>query len=214
MRKRWIICSRRQVARIMRENGIRTTVVGLYRINPKRYDNYQQVDNVLGQIAKPTKSNQQWVADFTYLKTKAGWYYFAMVLDRYSRKQVGWSFSKERNAEFTKKSLLMAINNSAPADGLIFHTNQGIEYVAHQFQNELKEANLRPSMSGKGRCLDNTMAESFFHTLKTEKIHHKKYKTTQAVRKDILSYIDFYNKERLHSSLGYRSPEEFSNQAA
>ena len=108
----------------------------------------------------------------------------------------------------------MAINNERPADGLIFHTDQGIEYVAHQFQNELKEANLRPSMSRKGRCLDNAIAESFFHTLKTEKIHHKKYQTTQVLRKDILSFIDFYNKERLHSSLGYQSPEEFINQAA
>ena len=108
---------------------------------------------------------------------------------------------------------MMAIRNENPVAGLIFHTDQGIEYVAHQFQDELTEARLRPSMSRKGRCLDNAMAESFFHTLKTEKIHHKKYATTKAVKRDILSYIDFYNKERLHSSLGYQSPEEFLKHA-
>ena len=214
LRQKGIVCSRRRVARVMRENGIQATVVGLYRINPKRHEHYQQVDNVLGTENQPTKPCQQWVADFTYLKTREGWYYFAMVLDRYSRKIIGWSFSKDRNASFTKQSLLMAINKEKPSHGLIFHTDQGIEYVAHQFQNELKEANLRPSMSRKGKCLDNAMAESFFHSLKTEKIHHKKYQTVKAVKKDILSYIDFYNNERLHSSLGYLSPEEFLKQAA
>lgn len=198
----------------MRENGIKASVVGLYTINPKRYDHYQQVDNILGQVEKPTQPNQQWVADFTYLKTKQSWYYFAMVLDRYSRKIVGWSFSKDRNATFTRNSLKMAIRKEQPEEGLIFHTDQGIEYVAHKFQNELTEAKLRPSMSRKGKCLDNAMAESFFHTLKTEKIHHKKYETNESVKKDILSFIDFYNKERLHSSLGYQSPEEFLKQVS
>ena len=213
LRKKGIVCSRRRVARLMQLNGIKASVVGLYSIRPNKHDIYQQADNVLGSVDKPTRVNQQWVADFTYLKTGEGWYYFAMILDRYSRKLVGWSFSKDRNTDFTKSSLIMALETEKPEGGLIFHTDQGIEYVSHKFQNKLREENLRPSMSRKGKCLDNAMAESFFHTMKTEMFHHKKYKTMTSVKKDILSFIDFYNNERLHSSLGYMSPEEFIKQA-
>jgi len=214
LRKQGVECSRKRVARIMRENGIKASVVGLYSIRPKKHDIYQQADNILGVVDKPKRPNQQWVADFTYLKTNQGWYYFSMILDRYSRKLVGWSFSKDRNTKFTKASLKMAIENEKPEKGLIFHTDQGSEYVAHKFQNTLKAASLVSSMSRKGKCLDNAMAESFFHTMKTEVIHHKKYKTMKSVKRDILSFIDFYNNDRLHSSLGYVSPREFLKQAA
>ncbi len=204
-----IVCSRRRVARVMRENGIKASSVGLYRYLPNRHEVYGQVDNVMGHVEMANKPNQQWVADFTYLKTGEGWYYFATVLDRFSRKLGGWSFSQDRNAEFTKASLKMVLRKESPATGLIFHTDQGIEYVADKFQTELKESGLRPSMSRKGRCLDNAMAESFCGSLKAELVHSKRYKTRAAAKNDILSYINFYNNERLHSSLGYLSPVEF-----
>ncbi len=199
----------------MRENGIKASVVGLYRRTPGKHIKYEQASNLLTEHSEPTSTNQQWVADFTYLKTqKEGWYYFAMVLDRFSRKVIGWSFSKDRDASFTKASLTMAIKSRRITPNLIFHTDRGIEYVAEKFQSTLKENQLRPSMSAKGRCLDNAMAESFFHTLKTEKIYQRQYRTTKEVKRDILNFIDFYNKERLHSSLDYMSPDEFEQQAA
>lgn len=215
LRRMGVVCSRRRVARVMRENGIRASVVGLYRRSPGTKAKYQQTDNLLAEVSPPTTADQQWVADFTYIKTsKDGWLYFAMVLDLYSRKIVGWSFSRDRNAEFTKASLNMALADRQPPSGLIFHTDRGIEYVADKFQATLTEAQLRSSMSGKGRCLDNATAESFFHTLKTEKVHHKRYQTGREARREILDFVDFYNTERLHSSLDYASPEEYEQQAA
>lgn len=214
LKAKGIICSRRRVARVMREYGIKASVVGLYSRRPKKYDVYQQSDNVLGKAPMATKKNEQWVADYTYLKTKEGWYYFAVILDRYTRKLVGWSFSDERNTKLTIAALNMAIKKEMKPRNLIFHTDQGVEYVSGQFQNRLRDFDMISSMSRKGRCTDNAMAESFFHSLKTEKVHHKRYLKKLDAKKDILNYIEFYNRERLHSSLGYRSPIDFEKLAA
>lgn len=197
----------------MRENGIKATSVGLYRWAPNRHSVYEQADNVMAQAGHPDAINQQWVADFTYMKTvREGWCYLAIILDRHSRKIIGWSFSKERNSQFTLAALKMAIKSRRPQPGLVFHTDRGIEYVSNAYQSALRALNLTPSMSGKGRCLDNAHAESFFHTLKTEELYQRKHETHKQLRSDIVGYIDFYNRERLHSSLDYMSPTEYENQ--
>ncbi len=215
LRKLGVTCSRRRVSRVMRENGIRATSYGLYRNAPNRRAIYEQADNLIAQSGCPIGINQQWVADFTYIKTTVdGWCYLAIILDRHSRKVVGWSFSKERNSRFTKAALKMALRSRNPPKGLIFHTDRGIEYVSSIHQEALLKAKLRPSMSGKGRCLDNAHAESFFYTLKTEELYQRKYKTHKEIRRDIVKFIDFYNRERLHSSLDYMSPMEYENRAA
>lgn len=214
LRKKGIVCSRRRVARVMREFGVRASVVGLYTRRPKKYDVYQQSNNILAEVPMATRKNEQWVADYTYLKTKEGWYYFSMILDRYTRKLVGWSFSDDRNTRLTIAALNMAIKKEGEPKGLIFHTDQGVEYVSDKFQSRLRESNMISSMSRKGQCTDNAMAESFFHSLKTEKVHHKRYLKKSDAKKDILNYIDFYNQERLHSSLDYLSPTEFEKLAA
>jgi transposase InsO family protein len=199
----------------MRENGIKATVVGLYYYNPKRRDHYQRVENHLAVQDAPTCIGQQWVADFTYLKTRRGqWVYLATIMDLFSRKIIGWSLSKARNVDFTTSSLAMAIRQRTPLEGAIFHTDQGIEYAGDRFQEALRTAKLTPSMSGKGRCLDNATAESFFHTFKTESFYQRRFKDMQEIRKEFISYIDFYNNERLHSSLNYVSPNEFEQRAA
>lgn len=210
-----VTCRRQRVARVMRENGIKATVVGLYYYNPNRRVAYQKVANVLASAPAPQDIDQQWVADFTYLKTKTDrWVYLATVMDAYSRKVVGWSVSKVRDAEFTGRSLAMALRKRTPLSGAIFHTDQGCEYVAEKFQEALRLNNFTASMSGKGRCLDNAMAESFFHTFKTESYYQRKFKNMESIRKEFISYLDFYNNERLHSSLNYMSPKEFEKQAA
>ena len=213
LRAKGITCSRRRVARVMCEYGIKASVVGLYYRRPRKWDVYQQSENVLGKAPMATKKNEQWVADFTYIKTKEGWYYFAMVLDRYTRKLLGWSFSDTHNSNLTVAAFDMATRKENGPRGLIFHTDRGIEYVSSQYQNKLREFDMISSMSRKGKCTDNAMAESFFHSLKTEKIHHKRYLRKLDAKKDILNYIDFYNCERLHSSLNYQSPIEYEKLA-
>jgi len=215
LKQKGITCSRRRVARIMRENGIKATVVGLYYYNPKRRDHYQRVENHLAAQMPARQINQQWVADFTYLKTRHGqWVYLATIMDLYSRKIIGWSISPLRNADLTTASLTMAMRQRTPLEGAIFHTDQGIEYAGDRFQAALKEAQLKASMSGKGRCLDNATAESFFHTFKTESFYQRKFEDLKQIKKELMSYIYFYNNERLHSSLGYVSPNEFEQRAA
>jgi putative transposase len=214
LKSRGIECSRRRVARIMRENGIKASVVGLYRAAPGCDEKYHQSANILAKTPKPTGPGQQWVADFTYIKTKRGSCYFATVLDRYSRKLVGWSFSKKRNAKLVSNALNMAVLRESPSEGLIFHSDRGIEYVADSFQQQLRSFGFVSSMSGKGRCLDNAMAESFFHTLKTELVYQKFYSSPRYVEKDIQNYVSFYNNERLHSSLGYLSPKDYLRTSA
>lgn len=215
LKRMGITCSRRRVARVMRESGIKATSVDLYYYNPKRRDHYQRVENLKASEPEPNQLNQQWVADFTYLKTKQShWVYLATVMDACSRRIVGWSISRTRDAELTSESFLMAVRDRKPIENAIFHTDQGIEYAADKFQSVVKEAGMRPSMSGKGRCLDNAAAESFFHTFKTESFYQKRFKNLSDIKKEFIEYIDFYNNERLHSSLGYMSPREFEQLVA
>jgi transposase InsO family protein len=135
-------------------------------------------------------------------------------MDKFSRKIIGWSISKLRNADFTTSSLSMAIRKRTPLVDAIFHTDQGIEYAGDRFQAALKDAQLKASMSGKDRCLDNTTMESFFHTFKTESFYQRKFDDLEHIKKEFMSYIYFYNNERLHSSLGYVSPNEYEQRVA
>nr|WP_245411445.1 IS3 family transposase [Pleionea mediterranea] len=210
LRSKGVTCSRRRVARIMRENGILASVVGLYTFNPKRRERYQKVKNLLKLAPPAHQPNQQWVADFTYLKTRERrWVYLATIMDAFSRKIVGWSISHTRDFNFTFAALKMALSRRKITQNLIFHTDQGIEYAGLNFQRALKESGLTPSMSGKGRCLDNPTAESFFHTFKTESFYQKVFDNIKQIRREFVLYIDFYNKQRLHSSIGYLSPEDY-----
>lgn len=215
LRRIGVVCSRRRVARIMRENGIKATVVGLYRSNVKNREYYQKIENKLADAQPATGINQQWAADFTYLKTRLGqWVYLAIVMDLYSRKIIGWSISKTRNTDMTKASLKSALRRRRPMRDTLFHTDQGTEYASELFQEALKSCGMIASMSGKGRCLDNATVESFFHTFKTESYYHRQFENLGEIEKEFQEFIDFYNNERLHSSLGYVSPSEFEKMAA
>lgn len=210
LKREGITCSRRRVARVMRENGVKASVVGLYKHRPKQYEVYRRIDNHLAKAKQPSHSNQQWVADFTYLKTRSGqWVYLATIMDLFSRKIIGWSISSVRNTDLTKSSLKMALDTRRPLPGALFHTDQGVEYAAERFQSALETARLKASMSRKGRCLDNATAESFFHTFKTESFYQQRFKNLAEIEKEFVDYIDFYNNQRLHSSLNYQSPTEY-----
>lgn len=207
-------CSVRRVNRLMREIGIKASTVGLYSWQPGRQELYSSAGNQLAEAGKAQSPGEQWAGDFTYVRTKTGWLYHAIVMDLYSRKIIGWSFNKTRSAELTKSALVMALNRQQPKQGCVFHSDQGIEYAAHEFRQVVEHAGLTRSMSRKGTPLDNAMVESFFHSMKSEAIHGKPIANHIEGVARIMEYIDFYNRERLHSSLGYQSPQNYEKLCA
>lgn len=212
--KRGYSCSRRRVNRLMRELGIKASTVGLYAWRPGQHEFYTSTGNQLSKMNEPTQIGEQWVGDFTYIRTRNGWIYHAVVLDLFSRKVVGWSFSKKRNAELTKSALRMALTRHKPQSGCLFHSDQGIEYAAHEYRDMVINAGLVRSMSRKGNPLDNATMESFFHTMKAELIHHCLFENEIAAVAHIVEYIEFYNRERLHSGINYHSPVNYEKLCA
>ena len=166
--------------------------------------------NRLRDAGKPTGQDQQWAGDLTYLKVGTRWQYLAVVLDLYSRKVLAWSLGNQRPTELTSRVLQCAIAKRRPEPGLIFHSDRGIEYRAFLYQAQLKEHGIVPSMNRPGHCTDNAFVESFFHTLKAEFFRGCTFKSTEALRRGIVGYINqFYNCRRIHSGIGYLSPEQY-----
>ncbi|WP_346838490.1 IS3 family transposase [Microbulbifer sp. SAOS-129_SWC] len=169
---------------------------------------------LVGTEGPAESAGTQWAGDFTYIKTGAGWLYHAVVIDLYTRSVIGWSFGRKRNSELTKSALKMALARQQPQSGCIFHSDQGIEYAAHEYRELVESAGMTRSMSRKGNPLDNAVVESFFHSMKTELAHQRTFDNEIEAVAHIIEYIEFYNRERLHSSLGYQSPSEYEKLAA
>jgi len=149
-----------------------------------------------------------------YIQTLEGWLYLIVILDLYSRQVVGWAMSDRLNADFVVKALYQAIGRRRPASGCILHSDRGVQYASTDFGNVLKAYGFIQSMSRKGNCYDNAVAESFFHTLKTEHVYEYRYETRAEAMQSIFEYIEmFYNRQRRHSALGYRSPVSFELEA-
>jgi transposase InsO family protein len=154
--------------------------------------------------------NRKWVVDITYIPTDEGWLYLAGVMDLGSRKIVGWSMAEHMRAELVGDALTMAVAGRCPPAGLLHHSDRGVQYACDDYRKLLTDAGMEPSMSHKGDCWDNAAMESFWSTLKTELVHHEHYATREQARASIFEYIEvFYNRQRLHSALGYQSPEAF-----
>lgn len=214
IKQRGYDCSRRRINRLMRALNIKPSTVGLYQWKPGQHAFYSSAGNQLNFEQAPTATGQQWVGDFTYIKTTTGWLYHAAILDVFSRKIVGWSFSRKRNAELTKSALRMALNNESIEHGCLFHSDQGIEYAAHEYRDLLYSAGMRRSMSRKGSPLDNAIMESYFHSYKAELVQRKLFKDDIEATARTVQYIEFYNRERLHSSLDYQSPMNYEKLCA
>lgn len=214
LRARGYACSRRRINRLMREQGIKASTTGLYAWRPGSHEFYSSTGNQLAKLDKPKTPGEQWAADFTYIKTRSGWFYHAVVLDLFSRKVVGWAFSKKRNTELTKSALRMALHRYPPKRGCLLHSDQGIEYAAHEFRDMVLQANMVRSMSRKGNPLDNATVESFFHSMKAELIHHKLFEDDIEAVAHIVEFTEFYNRERLHSGIHYLSPERYEKLCA
>ena len=166
--------------------------------------------NLLNRQFEVNEPDRVYVSDITYIWTREGWLYLAVILDLFSRQVVGWSLSTRMSRKLIMNALLMAIWRRRPDPGLIFHSDRGSQYCSTDFQKMLKSHGMVSSMSRKGNCWDNAVAESFFGSLKTERVFFSNYMTREEARRDIVDYIEmFYNSNRRHSYLGYVSPKEF-----
>lgn len=213
LRSRGIKCYRNQVLKIMLLNGLVPKTRHKYRITTDSNHKYKVVDNLLERNFKVDKKDRIWVGDITYIWTKEGWTYLSTVIDLFSRKVVGWSLSNRINKELVIESLRNAIKTRKPLPGLIFHSDRGSQYASDEFKDKLQKHGLRQSMSRKGDCWDNAVAESFFKTLKTELVYWHNFKTRQEAELRIFEYIEiYYNRWRSHSANNYLSPNNFELQ--
>jgi putative transposase len=202
---------RYQARRLMKDAGV--SVRRRSTRKPQTTDSrhgYGVAPNVLNREFDVAKPNEAWAGDITYLWTQEGWLYLAVLLDLYSRKVVGWSLSSHVDSGLVKGALEMALGRRHPEAGLIHHTDRGSQYASHAYRDMLSANAIVCSMSGKGDCLDNAVAERFFGSLKRERTSYRHYKTRQEARDDVVDYIEmFYNSTRLHSYLGYMSPNDY-----
>lgn len=202
--------SENRVARLMRAHDIRAKTVKKWRATTNSKHVLPVADNVLDRQFTVTASNRVWAGDITYLWTDAGWLYLAVVLDLYSRAVIGWAMGPRLTAQLARDALTMALWRRKPAAGLLHHSDRGVQYAAHEYQRVLGEHGIACSMSRKGNCWDNACVESFFRTLKVERVYHRRYATREEAKQDVFQWIEvFYNRQRRHSTLGYRSPAEF-----
>lgn len=205
-----IKCSQNRVYRLMKENNIFSKMKRKFKATTNSKHNHAVAPNLLNQDFATNKPCKKWVSDITYIPTKEGWLYLAAVLDLYDKKIIGWAMDSTMNQELVIKAFQNAVRRRKPEEGLIHHSDRGSQFASKAYQNLLKKHNITVSMSRKGNCYDNACMESFFGTLKTELIYFCSYRSRQEAKSSIFEYIEiFYNNERLHSSLGYRSPNDY-----
>lgn len=206
LRQKGYECSVRRVARLMKSLEITASSKGLYSWQPGRQAFFASTENKLAEAGVAEQPGRQWAGDFTYISTKRGYLYLAVVMDLCTRKVIGWSASRNRGAALTTSALRMALSQQRPKPGCLFHSDQGIEYAAQEFREYVEAASLVQSMSRKATPVDNAAVESFFHSMKTEAVQKKVYGNELEAMAETVSYIHFYNQERLHSALDYQSP--------
>ena len=201
---------RRQVAQSLRRQGLRAKAAKKYKATTNSNHTLPVAGNLLKQDFTAQRPNQAWVGDITYIGTDEGWLYLAVVLDLYSRKVLGWSMGERMPASLVCDALRMALFNRKMPRGVIMHTDRGSQYCSHEHRTLLDEHGLIASMSAKGNCYDNAAMESWNHSLKVEAIHGERFATRKQARAHVFEYIEVdYNRNRLHSTLGYLSPEQF-----
>jgi putative transposase len=210
IRSRGVPASKARVERVMRENHIRARHKRRYRVTTDSKHKLPVAANLLNREFTPTAPNQVFSSDITYIWTDEGWLYLAVVLDLFNREIVGWSIRPRMTVEIVTEALTMAWFRRRPKAGAIHHSDRGSQYASHDYQRKLADYGMRCSMSRKGNCWDNAPTESFFNSLKNERVHATRYRTHQDATSDLFEYIEvFYNRSRRHSSLGFVSPVQF-----
>jgi transposase InsO family protein len=216
LRRLGIFYNIKTIAESLRRQGLRAKAGVKFR--PKTTDSNHRLpvyENILMQDFKASRINEKWVGDFTYLDTSEGWLYLAVIIDLYSRKVVGWSMSEHMKKELVCDAFQNALNLRGNPAGVIMHTDRGSQYCSKKYRRLVKSSGSIGSMSAKGCCYDNAVAESFFHSLKVEVIHGRQFQTKAEMRSVVFRYIESrYNRSRMHSSCDYFSPDEFELRAA
>jgi len=205
----------RRVGRLMRENDIRVERSKKYKATTDSNHSFNIAPNLLDGDFSATAPNQKWAGDISYIWTREGWLYLAVIIDLYSRRVVGWAVSNRMKRDLAIRALEMAINLRRPPPNCIHHTDRGSQYCSHDYQKILRRHKFKVSMSGKGNCYDNAAVETFFKTIKAELIWRHHWPTRRAAELAIFNYINgFYNARRKHSALGWKSPLAFERKAA
>jgi len=203
---------RKRVERLMRQAGLSGLITKKWKATTIRVPGVRVADDLLDRDFSADAPNQRWVADITYLRTWEGWLYLVAVQDLYSRRIVGWSMANHMRTELVTDALQMALAHRRPAPGLIWHSDQGSQFVSLAFGQQARAAGIAQSMGSRGDCFDNAVAESFFATIKKELIDRQSWPTRAELRTEVFDYIEtFYNRERRHSRLGQRSPADYEN---
>ena len=207
-------CSRKRVAKIMKDNGIQAKTKRRWKTTTKATKDLSRIaPNLVNQNFMVKEKNRVWVSDITYIETDEGWLYLGATMDLYSRMLVGLSMSDRMSADLVERSLQQAICRRAPQKGVIAHSDRGSQYTSNQYKKHALKHGITLSMSSTGNCFDNAAMESFFHTLKTEHTFFQKFSTRAEAIQSIFEYVEvFYNRRRLHSTLDYLSPYEFEKQ--
>lgn len=203
-------CSRQRVARLMKKAGIVAKMTKKFKVTTKANPKAKAAPNLLEQNFTAEQPNQRWVADITYVWTQEGWLYVAAVLDLFSRRIVGLAMEDRMMDDLVIAALDQALIHRNPLPGLMHHSDKGSQYTSRDFQKKLAQHHITASMSGTGNCYDNAAMESFFHTLKTEHVYFERYQTREQAKKSIFEYVEvFYNRQRRHSTLNYKTPLSF-----
>jgi len=203
-------CSVNRVARLMKAADIQSKMARKFIVTTDSKNTMQPAPDLLERRFMVDQQNEAWVSDTTFIATREGWLYLAVILDLFSRQVIGWSMSTRNDTELVQDALTMALWRRGKVNDVIVHSDQGSTYASGSYQRQLSDNKLRCSMSRKGECLDNAVAESFFGSLKNELVYHEDYRTRTEARQSIFEYIEvFYNRQRRHAFLNYMTPVEY-----
>jgi len=206
--------SENRIARLMRTNEIRSCHRRVYRVTTNSKHSHPIAPNLVNRCFTASAPDQIWAGDITYIPTDEGWLYLAVILDLFSRRVIGWSMGERLHGKLTEAALELALSRRQTTAQLLHHSDRGVQYAAKSYQDKLSAFDITCSMSRKGDCWDNAVAESFFKTLKVECVDRFRFRTREEARRVIFDYIEvFYNRQRLHSYLGYRSPVDYEAMA-
>ena len=208
-------CSVNRVARLMKASDIKSKMARKFVITTNSKNTMQPAPDLLKRKFTVDHHDQAWVTDTTFIGTREGWLYLAVILDLYSRRIIGWAMSKRNNTQLVQGALTMALWRRGNVNDVIVHSDQGSTYASSAYQQQLSDNQLRCSMSRKGECLDNAVAESFFGSLKNELVYHEDYKTRTDARQSVFEYVEvFYNRKRRHAFLNYMTPVDYEKKYA